>query len=46
MSPREGDCLDKPGRVSVEHVKKNSVFESVKILGNAITVLNSEIRLE
>ena len=42
----KGDCLDKPGRVGVEHVKKNGVFESVKILGNAITVLNGEIRLE
>ena len=42
----QGDVLDKPGRVTVEFQITPKGYQSLKILGNAVTVLNGEIYLE
>ena len=42
----QGDCLEKPGRVTVEIRIHQNTCQSLKIIGSAVTVLNGEIRLE
>ena len=40
----QGDCLEKPGRVTVNFRKKKDEYHSLRIIGNAVTVLEGEIR--
>ena len=41
----QGDCLDKAGRVNVDLRKGREGYHSLTISGNAVTVLEGEIRL-
>lgn len=41
----QGDFLDKPGRVIVEFQNTPKGYQSLKILGNAVTVISGEIHL-
>jgi len=40
----QGDCLEKPGRVTVTFRKKKDGYHSLWIIGSAVTVLDGEIR--
>jgi len=42
----QGDCLDRPGRVTVELKKSREGFHSLVIYGNAVTVLEGEMHLK
>jgi len=39
----QGDCLEKPGRVTVTFQKRKEGYHSLRIIGNAVTVLDGEI---
>ncbi len=45
FTAEQGDCLDRPGRVMVELRRSREGYNSLKIIGTAVTVLDGEIYL-